>query len=103
MARKIYTIKEEGLKIELFGDEKGDQEFYVDGVHGIQQTGLGVKMNFFSLGIDTTAEYQRRETVCRLAMAQPQFLQMVDFLQGIAQNMRANAIAAAAPASDDNQ
>ena len=90
MSRKIFSVEEEGQLIELFGNEAGDQEFYVDGIHGIQQTGLGVKINFFTLGIDTTNEYQRRETVARLAMGAPQFLRMADFMQEIAQNMRAS-------------
>jgi len=94
MARKIYSIEEDGQTVELFGNEAGDVEHYVDGIHGIQQTGLGVKVNFFTLGIDTTNEYQRRETVCRLAMATPQFLQMADFMQEIAQNLRANVAVA---------
>ena len=100
MARKIYTIEEDGQNIELFGNEAGDKEFYVDGIHGIQKTALSVKVNFFSLGIDTTNEYQRRETVCRLAMATPQFLQMADFMQEIAQNLRANV---AVESDDDSE
>lgn len=78
--RKIYEVDGDGMKIELWGAQEGDPEFYVDGIHGIQQTEIAVKVNFYSLAIDSTDTLQRRETVCRLVMSKPQFLQMSKFL-----------------------
>lgn len=100
--RKIYEIENDGMTIELWGDAKGDPEFYVDGVHGIQQSEVGVKINFYSLGIDTTDTLQRRETVCRLVMSKPQFLQMAKFMfdyggRIVADMQRQSAVAPVAP------
>jgi hypothetical protein len=80
----------EGRKVELVGRAEGEPEFYVDGIHGVQVTGPMVKMNLYTLAIDTTPANQRRESVCRLVMSGPQFLQMVDFLgQFVAQARQA--------------
>jgi hypothetical protein len=79
---------EGGRKIELVGRAEGDPEFYVDGIHGIQVTGPTVKLNLYTLGIDTSPEYQRRETVCRLVMSTPQFVQLVAFLAQTTNQLR---------------
>lgn len=106
MARTIQQGEANKVKIDLIGRDEGEPEFYVDGVHGIQLTGPVIKLNLYTLGIDTSPEYQRRESVCRLVMSTPQFVQAVDFLTQYvatlrqqAQQMRDAAGGAAGPGS----
>ena len=97
-ARTIQETKVGELKIELVGRAEGDPEFYVDGVHGIQVTGPVTKLNLYTLGIDTSPTYQRRESVCRLVMSTPQLLQLADFMTQLAAGMRQAPAAPADPA-----
>ena len=98
-ARTIQqTNADEKLKIELVGRSEGDTEFYVEGVHGMNISGPVLKLNFYTLGIDSTPAAQRRESVCRIAMGAPQFFGMVDFLNQVATQMRQTAAQAQAPA-----
>ncbi|HYD55874.1 MAG TPA: hypothetical protein VEB41_03100 [Burkholderiales bacterium] len=85
-----------GRKVELVGRAEGEPEFYVDGIHGVQVTGPMVKMNLYTVGIDSTPAMQRRESVCRLVLSAPQFLQMVDFLSQFVAQARQAAQSAAA-------
>jgi hypothetical protein len=87
---------EGGRKIELVGRAEGDPEFYVDGIHGMQVNGAIVKLNLYTSAIDSTAESQRRESVCRLVMSTPQFVQMVTFLAQTTNQLREAAQQAAA-------
>ena len=52
-ARTIQETDAGDRKIELVGRAEGDPEFYVDGVHGVQVTGPIVKINLYTLGIET--------------------------------------------------
>ena len=45
---------EGGRKIELVGRAEGEPEYYIDGIHGIQVTGPIVKLNLYTLAIDTS-------------------------------------------------
>src|SRR5262245_16141762 len=87
-----------GRKVELVGRAEGEPEFYVDGIHGVQVTGPMVKMNLYTLAIVTTPNMRRRESVARLVMSAPQFLQMVDFLSQFVAQARQAAQAAQNPA-----
>ena len=87
-ARTIQETDAGDRKIELVGRAEGDPEFYVDGVHGVQVTGPIVKINLYTLGIETSPTFQRRESVCRLVMSTPQMLQMADFMTQLAAGMR---------------
>lgn len=91
-----------GRKVELIGRAEGEPEFYVDGIHGVQVTGPMVKMNLYTLAIDTTPTQQRRESVCRLVLSAPQFLQMVDFLSQFVAQARQAAQQAQNPAAKKN-
>jgi len=96
-ARTIQQAElEGGRKIELVGRAEGDPEFFVDGIHGIQMTGPVIKLNMYPQSMDTTPESQRRESVCRLVMSTPQFLQMVTFLAQYTNQLRQAAQQAAA-------
>lgn len=79
---------EGGRKIELVGRAEGEPEYYIDGIHGIQVTGPIVKLNLYTLAIDTSPENQRRESVCRLVLSTPQFVQMVAFLAQTTNQLR---------------
>ena len=88
-----------GRQLELIGRSEGEPEYYIDGIHGVQVTGPVVKMNLYTLAIDTTPSKQRRESVCRLVLSAPQFLQMVDFLGQFVAQARQAAQAAQNPAA----
>ena len=91
MARTIQQSQADKLKVDLVGRDEGEPEYYVDGVHGLQLTGPVIKLNLYTLGIDTGPEYQRRESVCRLVMSTPQFVGMVDFLTQYVAQLRKQA------------
>lgn len=91
------TAPDEKTKVELVGRAEGDPEFYVEGIHGMNISGPVLKLNFYTLGIDSAPANQRRESVCRVAMGAPQFFGMVEFLNQVAAQMR-QAAAAAQPA-----
>lgn len=93
-SRTIQENEADGRKIELVGRSEGETEYYVDGVHGVQVTGPIVKLNLYTLGIDSSAEFQRRESVCRLVMSTPQLLQFADFMTQFASTLRQSAQAA---------
>jgi hypothetical protein len=79
---------EGGRKIELVGKAEGDPEFFIEGIHGMQINGATVKLNLYTSAIDSTPEAQRRESVCRLVMTTPQFVQMVAFLAQTTNQLR---------------
>ena len=87
-ARMIQEAEVEGRKVELIGRSEGEPEYYVDGVHGVQVTGPIVKINLYTLAIDSSATAQRRESVCRLVMSTPQLLQFADFMTQFAAALR---------------
>ena len=96
-ARTIQqTNVDEKTKIELVGRGEGDPEFYVEGIHGMNLSGPVLKLNFYTLGIDSSPENQRRESVLRMAMGAPQFFGMVEFLNQVATQMRQSAAQAQA-------
>jgi len=88
-ARTIQQSKiDDNTSIELVGRAAGDPEFYVEGIHGMNVSGPVLKLNFYTLGIDSSPASQRRESVCRIAMGAPQFFGMVEFLNQVATQMR---------------
>lgn len=91
MARVIQEGQANNVKVQLVGREEGDPEFYIDGIHGIQLTGPVIKLNLYTLAMDSTSESQRREAVCRLVMSTPQFVGMVDFLSQYVAKLREQA------------
>ena len=95
-SRKIQETDAGGRKIELVGRAEGEPEIYIDGIHGMQLSGPVVKLNLYTLGIDTSPDYQRRESVARVVMSAPQFVQMVDFLTQLVAQVREQAKQAAA-------
>lgn len=98
-ARTIQQAKAaDNINIELIGRAGGDPEFFVEGIHGMNISGPVVKLNFYTLGIDSSPTSQRRESVCRLAIGAPQFFAMVDFLNQVAGQMR-QGLAQAEPAN----
>ncbi len=92
--RKIYEGKQGDVLVQLYGSEAIDPEFYIDGVHGILNTGSSVKLNLYTLAVDSTADVQRREVACRLAMSTPQFVRLVDMLNAYVQQLRQQAVQA---------
>lgn len=91
-ARSIHqTEAAEGKKIELVGRGEGEQEFYVEGIHGMNVSGPVLKMNFYTLAIDSSPANQRRESVCRIVMGLPQFFQMAQFFAQLSAKMREEA------------
>ncbi len=98
-ARIIQQSKiDEKTTLELVGQAAGDPEFYVEGIHGMNVSGPVLKLNFYTLGIDSSPVSMRRETVCRIAIGAPQFFGMVDFLNQVATQMRQAAVQANQPA-----
>lgn len=79
---------EGGRKIELVGRAEGEPEYFIEGIHGMQVSGATVKLNLYTSAIDSTPESQRRESVCRLVMSTPQFVQMVAFLAQTTNQLR---------------
>lgn len=77
--RKISEVVADGSKIELYGQEGGDREIFVEGIHGFTISGGNVKMNLYTVAPDSTPQLQRREVVGRLVMPLPQFMQFVQF------------------------
>ena len=77
--RKIYEVVNEGSKIELYGNEGGDPETFVEGIHGFTISGGNVKMNLYTIAPDSTPQLQRREVVGRIVMPIAQFMQFVQF------------------------
>lgn len=93
---------EGGRKIELVGRSEGEPEFFIEGIHGMQVSGATVKLNLYTSAIDSTPESQRRESVCRLVMSTPQFVQMVAFLAQTTNQLREAAQQAAGAGQPGN-
>jgi hypothetical protein len=57
--RKIFEgriAEAGGVMVELWGDEVGGPEIYVEGVHGISATGSTVKLNMFTTSPESTPQ-----------------------------------------------
>ncbi|MGN7613975.1 hypothetical protein ACQZV8_18050 [Magnetococcales bacterium HHB-1] len=78
--RTLYEVKNEGQKVTVVGDDRGDIETYADGVHGIRVLGPNVKLNLYTLSTDSTPDNQRREIVSRLVMPVDSFLELSEYL-----------------------
>jgi len=89
--RKIFEgriAEAGGVMVELWGDEVGGPEIYVEGVHGISATGSTVKLNMFTTSPESTPQLMRRELVCRLAMPIEEFIEFAKFIGDVAQDFR---------------
>ncbi|HUT51037.1 MAG TPA: hypothetical protein VM325_17030 [Alphaproteobacteria bacterium] len=89
--RKIFEgriAEAGGVMVELWGDEVGGPEIYVEGVHGITATGSTVKLNMFTTSPESTPQLMRRELVCRLAMPIDEFMEFAKFVAEVAKDFR---------------
>jgi hypothetical protein len=89
--RKIFEgriAEAGGMMVELWGDEVGGPEIYVEGVHGITATGSTVKLNMFTTSPESTPQLMRRELVCRLAMPIEEFMEFAKFVGDVARDFR---------------
>lgn len=87
--RKIFEgriAEAGGVMVELWGDEVGGPEIYVEGVHGISATGSTVKLNMFTTSPESTPQLMRRELVCRLAMPIEEFIEFAKFVGDVARD-----------------
>lgn len=87
--RKIFAgriAEAGGMMVELWGDEVGGPEIYVEGVHGITATGSTVKLNMFTTSPESTPQLMRRELVCRLAMPIDEFIEFAKFVGDVARD-----------------
>jgi hypothetical protein len=89
--RKIFEgriAEAGGVMVELWGDEVGGPEIYVEGVHGISATGSTVKLNMFTTSPESTPQLMRRELVCRLAMPIDEFIEFAKFIGEVARDFQ---------------
>ena len=87
--RKIFEgriAEAGGMMVELWGDEVGGPEIYVEGVHGVSATGSTVKLNMFTTSPESTPQLMRRELVCRLAMPIEEFIEFAKFVADVAKD-----------------
>ncbi|MDH3475933.1 MAG: hypothetical protein OEM59_19820 [Rhodospirillales bacterium] len=87
--RKIFEgriAEAGGVMVELWGDEVGGPEIYVEGVHGITANGSTVKLNMFTTSPESTPQLMRRELVCRLAMPIEEFIEFAKFVGEVARD-----------------
>lgn len=103
--RRMHETQVGDTTIQLFGDDGGVQEIFVEGIHGIRYAGTHVKMNLYTVA-EQQGNVEQRQLVGRLVMPVGSYLDMAAMIEGHAQGVRQNiadaqaAQGAAAPAED---
>lgn len=79
--RKIFNLKEEsGRIVELFGNETGDPEIYIDGAWGFNFVNGICKITTFTVTPTIEPDHERREVAARILMTPPVLFALRDYL-----------------------
>lgn len=87
--RLLSELKSDDGKIaRLYGSEEGDQEIFVEGIHGLMTSQAFVKLNFFTVAMTSDKHEERREVACRLVIPLPVFFSIAEFLSSRANQLK---------------
>ena len=79
-ARKIFDLKDDERTLQLYGDEAGDPEIYIDGAWGFMATHGICKVTTYTIAPTEEPNFERREVAVRLTMTLPVLFALRDFL-----------------------
>lgn len=81
--RKIFETKEEsGRIVELYGNETGDPEIYIDGAWGFTYVNGVCKITTYTVVPTAEPNHERREVAARIIMSLPVIFALKDYLIG---------------------
>ncbi|MEL6582598.1 MAG: hypothetical protein AAFQ36_02090 [Pseudomonadota bacterium] len=95
--RRMHEAKAGDTTIQLFGDDAGVPEMFVEGIHGIRFAGTHVKMNLYTVA-EQEPNLEQRQLVARLVMPIGSYLDMAAMIAGHAQGVQQNIAAGQAKA-----
>lgn len=72
----------DGKTAQLFGDDVGDNEIWIDGAWGLTVVGGICKINLYTIAPEANSEFERREVCARLTMSPILMVQLRDLLSG---------------------